>query len=113
VLIPGDCADGSSEADIESDRQDTNTCGGSQAMHDTIQVGNLIRVSEPKNHFPLATGAMTFGDSNAVSIIAAIFKAIAGLLIVTTLRKMLATSPFDLRMFHESLRHPLYRAWPP
>jgi vanillate O-demethylase ferredoxin subunit len=31
--------------------------GGSAAMHDGIQEGDVIEISEPKNHFPLAHGA--------------------------------------------------------
>jgi vanillate O-demethylase ferredoxin subunit len=31
--------------------------GGSQAMHERVQVGDLLMVSEPKNHFPLAANA--------------------------------------------------------
>ena len=28
--------------------------GGSQAMHERVQVGDVIEISEPRNHFPLA-----------------------------------------------------------
>jgi vanillate O-demethylase ferredoxin subunit len=31
--------------------------GGSVALHDTFKVGDMIRVGEPKNHFPLAAHA--------------------------------------------------------
>ena len=31
--------------------------GGSIAMHDDVQEGDVIEISEPKNHFPLANGA--------------------------------------------------------
>jgi vanillate O-demethylase ferredoxin subunit len=31
--------------------------GGSIAMHEHIQVGSLVKISEPKNHFPLMPGA--------------------------------------------------------
>jgi vanillate O-demethylase ferredoxin subunit len=31
--------------------------GGSRAMHDQLHVGDLVRVSAPKNHFPLARNA--------------------------------------------------------
>ena len=31
--------------------------GGSSAMHDRVQVGDLLTISAPKNHFPLAQGA--------------------------------------------------------
>jgi vanillate O-demethylase ferredoxin subunit len=33
--------------------RDPNSRGGSAGMHDTIQVGDIIRISEPKNHFAL------------------------------------------------------------
>ncbi len=31
--------------------------GGSQAVHDAVHEGQLLRISAPKNHFPLATDA--------------------------------------------------------
>jgi len=31
--------------------------GGSAAMHDSIEEGDVLEISEPKNHFPLAHGA--------------------------------------------------------
>src|SRR5690349_5805772 len=31
--------------------------GGSQAMHEAVQEGDTLRISEPRNHFPLAAGA--------------------------------------------------------
>ncbi|HET9643625.1 MAG TPA: PDR/VanB family oxidoreductase [Burkholderiaceae bacterium] len=34
--------------------RDPNTRGGSQAMHERLQVGDEITISAPKNHFPLA-----------------------------------------------------------
>lgn len=37
--------------------RDANTRGGSQAMHDSVKVGDSITISTPKNHFPLAHGA--------------------------------------------------------
>ena len=37
--------------------RDPNTRGGSKAMHDTVQVGDTLTISTPKNHFPLAHGA--------------------------------------------------------
>lgn len=37
--------------------RDPNTRGGSKAMHEDIEEGQLIRVSEPKNHFTLAAHA--------------------------------------------------------
>jgi vanillate O-demethylase ferredoxin subunit len=33
--------------------RDPGSRGGSVAMHDLIEVGSLINISEPKNHFPL------------------------------------------------------------
>lgn len=33
--------------------RDPNSRGGSAGMHDTVQVGDIIRISEPKNHFAL------------------------------------------------------------
>jgi vanillate monooxygenase ferredoxin subunit len=37
--------------------KDPNTRGGSLAIHEQLQEGALINISEPKNHFPLASSA--------------------------------------------------------
>jgi len=37
--------------------KDPTTRGGSLAMHERIREGDLIHISEPKNHFPLAASA--------------------------------------------------------
>ena len=37
--------------------KETESRGGSKAMHDRVQVGDELMVSEPKNHFPLAEHA--------------------------------------------------------
>jgi len=37
--------------------RDPASRGGSIAMHDEIQVGQVVRISEPKNHFPLVPAA--------------------------------------------------------
>ncbi|MDB5447258.1 MAG: hypothetical protein JWQ97_2575, partial [Phenylobacterium sp.] len=34
-------------------RRDSASRGGSRAMHDQIQVGDVLEISEPRNHFPL------------------------------------------------------------
>ncbi|WP_321867820.1 PDR/VanB family oxidoreductase [Paraburkholderia tropica] len=34
--------------------RDPNGRGGSRAIHDTVREGDIIQISEPKNHFPLA-----------------------------------------------------------
>src|SRR4051812_48845231 len=31
--------------------------GGSRAMHEAVHEGDTLRISEPRNHFPLAAGA--------------------------------------------------------
>lgn len=36
--------------------REVSSRGGSAAMHDTIHEGDVIRISEPKNHFPLLPG---------------------------------------------------------
>lgn len=36
---------------------DPNSRGGSIAMHERLQEGDLVNISEPKNHFPMATSA--------------------------------------------------------
>src|SRR5207237_7022717 len=33
--------------------RDPQSRGGSQAMHDEVREGDLLRISAPKNHFPL------------------------------------------------------------
>jgi vanillate monooxygenase ferredoxin subunit len=38
--------------------RDPATRGGSSAMHDSVLEGDLLRISAPKNHFPLAQNAM-------------------------------------------------------
>ncbi|MCZ4314838.1 PDR/VanB family oxidoreductase [Comamonadaceae bacterium G21597-S1] len=37
--------------------RDPKSRGGSVAMHDALQEGDLLRISEPKNHFPLVHAA--------------------------------------------------------
>jgi vanillate O-demethylase ferredoxin subunit len=37
--------------------RDPGSRGGSQGMHDTVMEGSTLRISAPKNHFPLAHGA--------------------------------------------------------
>lgn len=37
--------------------RDAASRGGSAAMHDQVQVGDLLQISPPKNHFALAPGA--------------------------------------------------------
>lgn len=37
--------------------RDAKGRGGSCAMHDTVQEGDILSISAPKNHFPLAHGA--------------------------------------------------------
>jgi vanillate monooxygenase ferredoxin subunit len=37
--------------------RDPNSRGGSQAMHEAVAEGSTLRISAPKNHFPLAHGA--------------------------------------------------------
>jgi vanillate O-demethylase ferredoxin subunit len=37
--------------------RDPNSRGGSESMHDRVQPGDLLRISAPKNHFPLVPAA--------------------------------------------------------
>jgi vanillate O-demethylase ferredoxin subunit len=39
--------------------RDANSRGGSEAMHDQIDVGTVLTISEPKNHFPLVDAKRT------------------------------------------------------
>lgn len=39
--------------------RDPASRGGSSGMHDSVQEGSVIRVSTPRNHFPLARGPVT------------------------------------------------------
>lgn len=34
--------------------RDPNSRGGSRAIHDSVNVGDIVQISAPKNHFPLA-----------------------------------------------------------
>jgi vanillate monooxygenase ferredoxin subunit len=43
--------------------RDAASRGGSQAMHERIEVGQTLSISEPKNHFPLAPSAASAGRS--------------------------------------------------
>src|SRR5882757_1990756 len=50
--------------------KDPNTRGGSIGMHERIAVGDIINISEPKNHFPLASSAkksLLFGGGIGVT----------------------------------------------
>ncbi|MGF6876906.1 PDR/VanB family oxidoreductase [Paraburkholderia sp. MM5477-R1] len=37
--------------------RDQNSRGGSVCIHDVVQEGQVLKISEPRNHFPLANGA--------------------------------------------------------
>ncbi|WP_313706705.1 PDR/VanB family oxidoreductase [Massilia sp.] len=39
--------------------RDADSRGGSQAMHDHVDTGSVLRISEPKNHFPLVDAKRT------------------------------------------------------
>lgn len=39
--------------------RDTDSRGGSQAMHDHVELGSVLQISEPKNHFPLVEATRT------------------------------------------------------
>lgn len=39
--------------------RDTDSRGGSQAMHDHVDLGSVLHISEPKNHFPLVDAKRT------------------------------------------------------
>lgn len=39
--------------------RDADSRGGSQAMHDRIDAGSVLQISEPKNHFPLVEAGRT------------------------------------------------------
>jgi vanillate O-demethylase ferredoxin subunit len=39
--------------------RDADSRGGSQAMHDHIDTGSVLQISEPKNHFPLVEAKRT------------------------------------------------------
>lgn len=38
-------------------RRDSASRGGSRAMHDSVKVGDILPIGEPRNHFPLREGA--------------------------------------------------------
>lgn len=39
--------------------RDADSRGGSQAMHDHVDTGSVLQISEPKNHFPLVDASRT------------------------------------------------------
>ncbi len=54
--------------------------GGSSAIHDSLQVGQVIRISEPRNHFPLepaATRSLLFAGGIGITPILCMAEALA------------------------------------
>lgn len=60
--------------------RDPSSRGGSTAMHDDIEAGHVIAISEPKNHFPLepATRSVLFAGGIGVTPILAMAEALSG-----------------------------------
>ncbi|WP_252108042.1 MULTISPECIES: PDR/VanB family oxidoreductase [unclassified Halomonas] len=48
--------------------RDANSRGGSYAMHDELQVGDLVQISAPKNHFPLKPAEHTLLLAGGIGI---------------------------------------------
>ncbi|MFJ1466222.1 PDR/VanB family oxidoreductase [Massilia orientalis] len=48
--------------------RDADSRGGSQAMHDDVDVGTLLTISAPKNHFPLVDAARTLLLAGGIGI---------------------------------------------
>lgn len=48
--------------------RDPSSRGGSIAMHDTIQVGDVLHISEPKNHFPLELAPRTLLFAGGIGV---------------------------------------------
>lgn len=48
--------------------RDPDTRGGSAAMHDQIKVGDSLRISTPKNHFPLVSAPKTLLLAGGIGI---------------------------------------------
>lgn len=48
--------------------REPNSRGGSHAMHDAIHAGDVIRISEPRNHFPLVPAARTLLFAGGIGI---------------------------------------------
>jgi vanillate monooxygenase ferredoxin subunit len=48
--------------------RDQKSRGGSVAMHDRVYEGNVIRISEPKNHFPLVQAKRTLLFAGGIGV---------------------------------------------
>lgn len=48
--------------------RDPHSRGGSIAMHDAVQVGDLIQISAPKNHFPLVHAERTLLFAGGIGV---------------------------------------------
>ena len=48
--------------------RDTNSRGGSQAMHDHIDIGSILHISAPKNHFPLVDATRTLLFAGGIGV---------------------------------------------
>lgn len=48
--------------------RDTDSRGGSAAMHDHIDVGSVLTISEPKNHFPLVNAKRTLLFAGGIGV---------------------------------------------
>lgn len=61
--------------------RDPTSRGGSLAMHDQVRVGDVLKISAPKNHFPLHTGSqgsLLFAGGVGVTPILAMAEHLAG-----------------------------------
>ncbi|GAB3626501.1 Vanillate O-demethylase oxidoreductase [Pandoraea terrae] len=48
--------------------REPNSRGGSHAMHDAVHAGDVIEISEPRNHFPLTPAARTLLFAGGIGI---------------------------------------------
>ena len=48
--------------------RDPNSRGGSVAMHEAVREGDVVRISEPKNHFPLVPASRTLLFAGGIGV---------------------------------------------
>jgi vanillate O-demethylase ferredoxin subunit len=60
--------------------RDTDSRGGSRAIHDQVHAGSILKISAPKNHFPLAEAQRTLLLAGGIGVtpILAMAEALAG-----------------------------------
>lgn len=82
-------------------RRDSASRGGSRAMHDQVRVGDMLSISEPRNHFALhdeATSHLLLARGIGITPILAMARSLAA-----------RGAPFQLDYFNRSAEHTSFR----